>query len=76
MTRFAYNVHRSVAGVFLIAIVFSGANYYLDLGLPGQGAKLVLISILLLFTVYGGFFAPTRQEMRDQREAKRTRKNL
>jgi hypothetical protein len=76
MTRFAYNVHRAVAGVFLTATVFFGANYYLDLELPGRGAKLVLITILLLFTIYGGFFAPTRQEMRDQREAKRIRKDL
>lgn len=76
MTRFAYNVHRTVAGVFVAATAFFGANYYLDLGFPGRGAKLVLIAILLLFTIYGGFFAPTRQEMRNQREERKTRKDL
>jgi len=76
MTRFAYNIHRAVAGVFLIAIVFSAVNYYLDFGFLGQRSKLVLILVVLLFAIYGALFAPTRQEMRDQRETRRISKNL
>jgi uncharacterized membrane protein len=68
MKRSTYNLHRSLAGVFLAVGLFAGVNYYFDLGFFGRGAKGVLVLILLLFVIYGGFFAPTRQDMREYRD--------
>ena len=62
MTKFTYNAHRILAGVWLIEGLFSIANYYFELGLLGRGGKGILILNVCLFAVYGAFFAPTREE--------------
>ena len=75
MTRFTYNLHRILAGILLIAILFSMANYYLDLGFFGRGAKGVLIFVVGLMLAYGTFFAPTRRDMREHKNAMKSAKN-
>ena len=75
MTRLAYNLHRVLAGILLVALLFSAANYYSDLGLFGRGAKGVLLLVLFVMVIYGMFFSPTRQDMRDHRDARKSAKN-
>jgi hypothetical protein len=70
MTRFAFNVHRVIAGIFVLAIVLSGANYYLDIGFFGRSAKGICLAVLALFLAYALFLAPTRQDMREHNELK------
>ncbi|MEO8061578.1 MAG: hypothetical protein ABI821_02400 [Pseudomonadota bacterium] len=69
MTQFTYNAHSFLAGIFVLAILFSTANYYFDFGFFGRGAKGVVLAVLGLFIVYGYFFSPTRDEMREQKNA-------
>jgi hypothetical protein len=64
MTRFVYNAHRVLAGAFVLAIIFSGTNYYLELGFFGRSAKGVVIAVLALFLIYVTFFSPTREDMK------------
>lgn len=74
MTRLAYNLHRVFAALLLLVLLFSGADYYLDLGFLGhRGAKGVLILAMAVVVVYGIFFAPTRQDMREHKEARTTK---
>lgn len=75
MTRLTYNLHRIFAGLFLLMLLFSGADYYLDLGFFGRGAKGILILVLALGVIYGTFFSPTRQDMREHRNARKMTKN-
>ena len=73
--RLPYNVNRALAGLLLAALLFFGTNYYLELGFFGRGAKLLMISVLGIGVIYSAFFVPTRQEMREHREAKRAARN-
>ncbi|MGH8187995.1 MAG: hypothetical protein ACREUC_15655 [Steroidobacteraceae bacterium] len=76
MTRLAYNLHRVFAGLLLLLVLFAGANYYLDLGLLGHRAsKGILILAIGVIVVYGAFFSPTRQNMREHKEARKAAKN-
>jgi hypothetical protein len=43
MKHSTFNRYRSFAGLFLLVILFCGANYYLELGFFGRGAKGALI---------------------------------
>jgi hypothetical protein len=74
MTRSIYNAHRVLAGVFVLAILFSAANYYLELGFFGRGAKGVVLVILGLFLIYASCFSPTREDMREHRSARKAAK--
>jgi hypothetical protein len=71
MTKLTYNLHRAFTGLLLLVVVLAMANYYLDLGLfgRGRGAKGVLILAMSVGVVYWYFFAPTRQDMREHRDA-------
>ena len=69
MTRLSYNLHRILAAVLLVLISFSAVNYYIDRGFFGRSAKGVLLLVLGVTVIYGGFFAPTRQDMRERRAA-------
>jgi fatty acid desaturase len=57
--------------VFLLA----AANYLLELGFFGRYAKLVMVLALAVGFIYLAFLMPTRQEMREHREAKRAARN-
>lgn len=57
-------------GVFT---VLSAANYYLELGFFGRGAKGLVILSIGLVVFWGAFFAPTRQELREDRDARRAK---
>jgi hypothetical protein len=73
--KLAYGLNRVTAGIFLVAILFAMANYYFDLGFFRRGAKAVLTTVIAMFVIYGAFFAPTRQEMREHRDARRRLKS-
>lgn len=73
MSKWTYNLHRLFAGLLLLLVLIGGADYYLDPGFLGQRAsKGVLILSIGLMVVYGGFFSPTRQDMREHKEARKT----
>lgn len=74
MTKLTYNLHRIFAGLLLLVLVFAGADYYLDLGFFGRGAKGILILGMALVVIYGAFFSPTRQDMREHRNARKVTK--
>jgi len=71
MNRSSYNRHRVFAGLLFILIAFSAVNYYFGLGFFGRGAKGVLLLVLGVILIYGGFFAPTRQDMREHGNTER-----
>lgn len=76
MSKLTYNLHRLFAGLLLLLVLFAGADYYLDLGFLGHRAsKGVLILSIILMVVYGGFFSPTRQDMREHKEARKMAKD-
>jgi hypothetical protein len=76
MTRLTYNLHRVFAGIFLIVFLFCAADYYLDLGFFGSRVSMgILIFAILVAAVYGSFFSPTPEDVRQHRDAKTTMKN-
>ena len=75
MKLLSYRLHQLVAGLFLVALLSSGANYMFEFGFFGRAAKAVAAMILLLFVIYATFFAPTRQQMREYQDVKRSEKH-
>jgi hypothetical protein len=76
MTKLAYNLHRLFALLLLLLVFFAGADYYLDLGFFGHRvSKGVLILAIALMVVYGSFFAPTRQDMREHKWTRKAAKD-
>jgi fatty acid desaturase len=73
--RLSYNGHRAIAGIWLIVFLLAAANYLLEFGFFGRYAKLVMVLVLAVGIIYLTFFMPTRQEMREHREAKRAARN-
>jgi hypothetical protein len=72
MTELAYNLHRLFAGLLLLLVLFAGADYYLELGILGNRvSKGVLILAIVITVVYGNFFSPTRQDMRELKETRK-----
>ena len=69
MTRFKYSIHIVFAVVFLVLLLLSTANYYLDLGFFGRGAKGVMLVVLGLFVVYAAYFVPSRADVQAHRDA-------
>jgi hypothetical protein len=65
MTRFTFEVHRIVAGIFLVAGLLAAGNYYLEWGYFGARAKGLLFLLMMVFIVYFYRFAPTAQDMRE-----------
>ena len=70
MRKLSYNQNRLLAGILGVLILFAAANYYLDLALFGLGKGFMLL-ILGVVIVWGTFFAPTRQEIREHRNQHR-----
>jgi uncharacterized membrane protein YdfJ with MMPL/SSD domain len=68
--KLPYNWNRALAGLLLLAVLFASADYYLELGVFGRSAKLVMILVLFVIALYGAFVMPTRQEMQDHGRAK------
>lgn len=62
-----YNKKRIVAALLLIFIVFSTANYYLDLGIFPRFAKLIMLLGVLMILIFAFRFAPTREESEEHR---------
>jgi NADH:ubiquinone oxidoreductase subunit 4 (subunit M) len=76
MGKATLNLHRLFAGLLLLVGAFAGVDYFLDLGLPGNRvSRGVLILCTMLMVVYGGFFSPRREDMRQHREANRRAKD-
>lgn len=76
MTKSTYTLHMAFAWVLLVALAFCAANYYLDLGfLSARSAKGLLILVVAVGVVWSAFFAPTRQEREEHRQARRAKKN-
>lgn len=73
--KLPYTWNRALAGLLLVAILFSAANYYLELGFFGRRAKLVMVLVLGAITAYGAFVMPTRQEMQERQAGNRMTKN-
>jgi uncharacterized membrane protein YeiB len=69
MKRSTFNRHRLFSGFLFLVILFCAANYYLDLGFFGRGARLAVVLATAAIFVHGCFFSPTRQDMREYREA-------
>jgi hypothetical protein len=67
-----YNRKRLVAGLLLLLVVASGANYYLNLGFIPRFAKLLMMFVVLATLVYIVRFGPTRDEMERHRNRKTT----
>ena len=74
MTRFAYTVHRVLAATLFVVILVSMGDYFLGLGFFGRNAALVIASVIVVGVIYLGFLAPTREEIRKQREANKLRR--
>jgi hypothetical protein len=72
MTQQSYRVHLSIALGFLVAVVLSIANDLLELGFFGRGARAVAAATVLAFVVYGALFMPTRQELREYLDERRS----
>ena len=67
MDRSTYNKHRVFAGVLLVIGLVVGADYYAHLGLLGQRqSKGILILLIAVVVIYGSYFSPTREDMRQQ----------
>lgn len=75
MTRSTYNRHRIFAVCLLLVLLFSVANYYLDLDFFGRGAKGILLLAMAVIVVYGAFFSPTREDMREHGGGGKLRRN-
>jgi hypothetical protein len=60
-----YNRHRVFAGAIFLLLLVSGGSYYLDLMIFGRFDKGVMLLLIGIVVVYGSFFAPTRQDMRE-----------
>lgn len=63
--------HRTIGVSLALMTAFFMSNYYLDLGFFGRGAKGLLILTIGLGVVWGAFFAPTRRELREDRDRRR-----
>ena len=72
MERRTYIKHRIFAGVFLLLFLVAAGSYYLDLALFGRFDKGVLLMLLGAFVIYGFFFSPTREDMREHRRKRST----
>jgi hypothetical protein len=70
MTKFAYRAHRILQAVFTAVGLFALANFYLDLGFFGRGAKGVLLSVMGVFVIYAAYFVPTRQDVHEHSRRK------
>jgi hypothetical protein len=71
MTPWSYRVHLWIGVGFLVALLFSVANDILRLGFFGRSASAVSAATILLFLIYGAFFMPRRQELRQYLDARR-----
>jgi hypothetical protein len=76
MTRSTYTLHRILAGLLFVSLSFAMANYYFDLGFFGEQAKGVMILGVGLAVIYRSFFAPTRADMREHSERRKSRKTV
>ena len=74
MKLLTYRLHQLIAGLFLVALLFSGTNYMFGFGFFGRAAKAVAAVVLLLFVIYAAFFAPTRQQIGEYPDVKRSQK--
>ena len=73
MTKSTYNLHRLFAGLTLLLTLFAAADYYSDLDVFGpRMSKGLLILAIGVMVVYGSFFSPTRQDMREHKEGRKT----
>ena len=76
MKKLTYNLHRIFAALLLVAILFFGADYYLDLGFfSSRASKGALIATMAVVVIYGAFFSATREDMREHRDASKIKKN-
>jgi hypothetical protein len=67
-----YNQKRLVAGLLLLLVVSSAANYYLNLGFFPRFAKLLMMLVVLATLVYVFRFGLSRDEMERYRSRKIT----
>jgi hypothetical protein len=72
MTPLAYRVHLSIGAGSFVALIFSVANDILGLGFFGRSARAVSALTILVFLVYGAFFMPTRRELREYVDGRRS----
>jgi hypothetical protein len=72
MTPWSYRVHLWIGIGFLVALLFSVANDILRLGFFGRGARAVSAVTISLFLIYGAFFMPRRQDLRQYLDAQRS----
>lgn len=70
MTKLKYNLHRVFGCVLSVLLLLLAANYYLDLGLFGRAAKMLMILVMGVVVVWGTFFFPTRQEREEYEQAR------
>ena len=75
MTQSTYNRHRAFAGMLAVLITLSATNYYFSFGFFGRAAKAIVLVLVALLVIYGCFFSPTVEEMRQFKEAKRATKS-
>lgn len=67
---------QRIIGISLgLLTAFFMANYYLGLGFFGRGAKGLLILMIGLGIMWGAFFAPTRQALREDRDSRRAKRD-
>ena len=66
MERRTYKIHRLIACCFFVLMLIMAASYFLDWRLFGRFDRLAVDLLLIIFIVYGAFFAPTRRDMREQ----------
>jgi hypothetical protein len=62
MTKSAFDLHRIIAGILFVVILFAAADYYLELGFFGRGAKGILLLAMGVLVIYGMFFSPKRND--------------
>ncbi len=74
MTKSTYTLHMIIVYILLAALAFSAANYYLDLGFFRRGAKGALVLVIGVGIVWCLFFAPTRQDRLEHKQARRAAK--
>jgi hypothetical protein len=74
LTRFAFNLHRLLAGAFLLVFLFAAADSYFELGFFGQYAKGVVVFGIGVVVIYGLFLGPTRADMREHGRVRKAHK--
>jgi hypothetical protein len=75
-TRLPLGVQRAIAAVWLVWFLFCAGNYYLEWGVFGQRAKLVMVLSLLVFAiVFHRYQGKIMRELKAYERLKRMRKN-